>query len=180
MLLIAGKRYSILDVGCGTGQLLREIEAEFAEYDLELTGIDFSKSMVNRATSMGGNIRYPQLDVSDIDSLGKGFDIIICTHSFPYYERQDYAIRQFKDRLKLGGHLLLAQASQNNLYDHAAMLFVKMTTGKAKYLSVENVLSMTEKFFQCERVLRIKDRVFMPSIYCFVLKMCDEYPLEGE
>ena len=169
-LFIAGRPYRIMDVGCGTGQLLREIASEFAEYDLELIGIDFSKKMVNKATNMGGNIRYQHLNVSDINSFGEGFDIIICTHSFPYYERQDDTIRQFKDILKPGGHLLLAQASQNTLYDHVAMFFVKLTTGKANYLSVNNVLSMTDKCFQCENIIQIKEQVFMPSIYCFVLK----------
>ncbi|MDW7674376.1 MAG: class I SAM-dependent methyltransferase [Bacillota bacterium] len=167
--LKADKKYRILDVGCGTGQLLREIKAELAEYKLELLGIDFSKEMTQQARGKGDGISYRQMDVRDISNLQEEFDIIICTHSFPYYGDQAFAISQFNDLLKTGGHLLLAQSSQNNLYDQVALFFVKLTTGKANYLSVKAVLSMTKKLFACEHIIKIRERFFMPSIYFFVL-----------
>ncbi len=164
------KRYRILDVGCGIGQTLREIEDRFKEYDLELMGIDFSSEMIQRAKDLSKDICYKQMDVKDIDSLNKEFDIIICTHSFPYYEDQSLVLYKFKNFLTYQGHLLMAQASGNNFYDNVAMFFVKFTTGKAKYPSVKEILQMTELFFECEEVIRIKEKFYMPSIYFFVLK----------
>lgn len=164
------KKYRILDVGCGIGQLLREIQSRFEAYNLELLGIDFSKEMIQRGKSMGKGISYQQVAVEDIEALEGTFDIIICTHSFPYYKNQSLVLQQFRRMLKEDGCLLLAQASENNLYDQITMFFVKFTTGEAKYPSVRAVKEMTEKRFQCKKIIKIKERLFMPSIYFFILK----------
>ncbi len=163
------KSYRILDIGCGIGQLLREIRAELPGYKLELLGIDYSKEMVNIAREHGGGINYKQMDVAQIANVSGKFDIIICTHSFPYYENQAEAIAQIRDLMDVGGYLFLAQASQNNLYDSIAMFFVKFTTGKAKYLSVKEFLHITKEFFKCEDFIMIKEKLYMPSIYLFIL-----------
>ena len=169
-LLEKDKKYRLLDVGCGIGQLLREIKAEFPNHNIELTGIDFSKEMIQRANGIGEGIDYQQLDVNNIHTLAKKFDIIICTHSFPYYEDQHQTIKSFRGLLKEGGYLLLAQASQNNFYDGITMFFVKFTTGRAKYPSVKAIQKITTNLFKTEAVIRIREKFFIPSIYFFVLK----------
>ncbi|WP_051569356.1 class I SAM-dependent methyltransferase [Alkaliphilus transvaalensis] len=169
-ILKKGNQYKILDVGCGIGQLLREIKDHFEGFDLELVGVDFSKEMIERAKVSRDTIVYHHLDVNEIDTLDSSFDIIICTHSFPYYENQEGAITDFKQLLKGDGSLILAQASQNNFYDQIAMFFVKFTTGKAKYPSVKEISQMVSSQFSIEDTIRIKERFFMPSIYLFLLK----------
>lgn len=163
------KKYKLLDVGCGTGQLLREIKAKHTESELELLGIDFSKEMIQHAIEKDSTISYQHLDVRYISSVDEKFDFVLCTHSFPYYENQPMAIRQFTDSLKAGGYLLLAQASQNTLYDQLVLSLVKRTTGKANYPSVSSILKMTECSFECEQIIKIKEQFYMPSIYLFVL-----------
>ena len=167
--LKADKNYKILDVGCGTGQLLRELKARYPKSKLELRGIDFSKEMIQNATEKDNNISYQQIDVRNISNIDERFDFVLCTHSFPYYENQSMAISQFADSLNAGGYLLLAQASQNTLYDQLVLSLVKLTTGKANYPSVNSILEMTETSFECETIIKIKERFFMPSIYLFIL-----------
>lgn len=164
------KAYRILDVGCGIGQTLRDIQSTFKDYPIELFGIDFSKEMIGRAKMMSQDIAYEQIDVMNIDMLKKKYDIIICTHSFPYYKDQSLVLHKFRELLTDKGYLLMAQVSRNNIYDHVAMFFVKLTTGKAKYPSVEAIQTMAEKLFRCEEVIKIKERFYMPSIYFFILK----------
>ncbi len=164
------QKYSIIDVGCGIGQTLREIEQKFQNYNIELSGIDFSKEMINRAKASGEEINYRQMNVKEINMLKKQFDVVICTHSFPYYGNQENVIRDFRNIIKDEGYLLLAQASQNSFYDSLAMFFVKFTTGKAKYPGVNEILKMAKNLFQCKEVIKIKERFYMPSIYLFVLK----------
>ncbi len=165
----AGETYRILDVGCATGQLLREIKEKFPDHKLELFGIDYSQAMIQRAREQDNSINYKQRDVRDIRSLTDHFDIILCTHSFPYYKDQADAINGFSHCLNSGGYLLLAQASENNLYDRLALSLVKLTTGTANYPSIQAILGMTERLFKCESITRIKERFFMPSIYFFSL-----------
>lgn len=170
--LKADKNNKILDVGCGTGQLLRELKSRFTQFKLELLGIDFSKEMIQQAIEKDNTINYQHLDVRNISSISgidEKFNFVLCTHSFPYYENQAKAIRQFADFLKDGGYLLLAQSSQNSFYDKLALAFVKLTTGKANYPSVNSILKMTKTSFECERIIKINEQFFMPSIYLFVL-----------
>ncbi len=162
----------ILDVGCGTGQMLREVKERYTKFELELLGIDFSKNMIQQAIEKDNTISYQHLDVRNISSISgidEKFNFVICTHSFPYYENQPKAIRQFADSLENGGYLLLAQSSQNSFYDKLVLALVKLTTGKANYPSVSSILKMTKSSFECERIIKIKESFFMPSIYLFVL-----------
>lgn len=161
------RSYRILDSGCGTGQLLRDIGREFGSFDLDLTGIDYSTGMIAEAAGKSENIRYA---VSDIEEFGEGkkaYDIIVCSHSFPYYKDKERVIRSFSGMLSDGGCLILAQASQNNLYDSLVMPFVKLTTSKAVYPSVGRVIKMLEPYFGGIELDRIKERFYMPSIYMF-------------
>ncbi len=168
-ILVKDKKYKILDVGCGTGQLLRDIQ-QFEGYNLQLYGIDFSKEMIERGKTLGGDINYQQLKVEELEKIKDTFDIVICTHSFPYYKEQRVVLQQFRRLLKEDGNLLMAQASQNDFYDALAMFFVKFTTGSAKYPSVGNMKEMTEELFLWEKVIKIKEKFYMPSIYFFILK----------
>ncbi|HWQ30141.1 MAG TPA: class I SAM-dependent methyltransferase [Negativicutes bacterium] len=161
------RSYRILDSGCGTGQLLRDIREEFREFDVELTGIDYSDRMIAEAAGRGGNIRYAVSDIEEFRGSEKAYDIIVCSHSFPYYRNKQGVIESFCSMLKDNGCLILAQASQNNLYDSLVMPFVKLTTSKAAYPSVREVMKMLEPHFGRIELDRIKERFYMPSIYMF-------------
>lgn len=164
------KPYKILDVGCGIGELLRDIQRTFPDFQLQLTGIDFSSGMINKAQSLSEGIRYQKMDVNNLGAWQETFDIIICTHSFPYYPHQREILKNFQQLLEGRGHLLLAQASQNNLYDKIALFFVKFTTGQANYPSVRTMEKLAQGIFTLEKVILIKERFYMPSIYLFILK----------
>ena len=164
------RSYKILDIGCGIGQLLLDIQGYFDRCQLELTGIDFSQGMINKAKANSKNIRYLQMDVSEIRSLTETFDIIICTHSFPYYQDQRKVVEIFYHLLRPQGHLLLAQASQNTVYDKLILAFVKLTTGKAHYPSIKAMKEIASGYFHCQTTFKIKEKYFMPSIYLFVFR----------
>jgi ubiquinone/menaquinone biosynthesis C-methylase UbiE len=162
--------YRILDVGCGTGQLLRDIKKEFKGYNLELSGVDFSREMIQCAESRDGSVKYKVMNVKELSILKEFYDIIICTHSFPYYDDQKQVLKDMRVLLSKDGYVLLAQASQNSFYDALAMFFVKFTIGRAKYPSVNEIKKLAEGSFSCEKLVKIKKRFYMPSIYFFALK----------
>jgi len=162
------KKYSILDAGCGTGQLLRDIQKGFKDFDIELTGIDFSSGMIAEARAKSRNIGYMISNIEEYTGSQENYDIIVCSHSFPYYKDKEAVIQKFSEMLCDGGCLIMAQASQNNFYDSIVMPFVKLTTSKASYPNVSNVVKMLEPYFSDIVVEKIKEKAYMPSIYMFV------------
>lgn len=165
-----GKSYSILDIGCGTGQLLNELTQVFSDYKIKFSGLDFSEGMIIEAKKKNPAITFHRMNVEDLEAVTEKYDIVICTHSFPYYEDQEKAIMIMTNILNKDGVMLLAQASANNFYDNLAMLFVKITTGKAYYLSVKELRSILPVDLYLSKLVRIRTKWFMPSIYLFLLK----------
>jgi ubiquinone/menaquinone biosynthesis C-methylase UbiE len=164
------REYKILDIGCGTGQLLRDIKCNFNDYNIKFYGIDYSGQMIEEAKVRDGSLFLSIMDIKDLDKIKDKFDFVTCTHSFPYYEDQKKAIQDMRKLLKENGYLLLAQASQNSFYDGIAMFFVKFTTGMARYPSVKKVYLMAEEFFCLEEIIRIREKFYMPSIYFFAMR----------
>lgn len=171
-LLPDGGKYRVLDVGCGTGQLLREMQQQFAGVDLELTGIDISLKMIEEAKRKSSGISYYCKGVEELADGAVEYDLLVCTHSFPYYPDKMGVIARFAGLVKPGGYLLMAQASENTLYDHLVMPFVKFTTSKAQYPSVKVLNPMLLQHFATVRNVLIKEKFYMPSIYLFVAKTC--------
>lgn len=165
-----GREYKILDIGCGTGQLLRDMKKNLDGHSIKLYGIDFSEEMIEEGKKRDGSINFSILNVNSLGTMEERFDVITCTHSFPYYENQKEVLSDMRKLLKKDGCLFLAQASQNNLYDSFAMFFVKFTTGKAKYPSVKEISKLAEGIFVCEELIKIKEKFYMPSIYFFVMR----------
>ena len=67
---------SVLDVGCGQGSLLAELQAEFPH--IKAYGIDFSSSAVELAQSRLPQGEFKTLDITK-EFLEKTFDLVICT-----------------------------------------------------------------------------------------------------
>lgn len=169
-LIKPGTSCSILDMGCGTGQLIRDMQNEFRGFDIKYTGVDFSPEMIKISKSNAPGSAYFNCSVDDFSAPKESFDIIVCSHSFPYYPNKGVAIDKLCCLLKEDGCLLLAQASANSLYDNIAMFFVKFTTGSAKYLSVKEIQALIQNKFNLVKVHRIKEKFYMPSICLFLLK----------
>jgi ubiquinone/menaquinone biosynthesis C-methylase UbiE len=165
-----GQAYNILDMGCGTGQLIRDMRQEFKGYDIKYTGVDISSKMLQLAKDRDSKSTYYIASIDDFSVKDAAFDIIVCSHSFPYYPHKEGAINKFHWLLKENGQLLLAQASANSVYDNIAMFFVKFTTGSAKYLSVKSIEAITQNKFDLLKIHKIKEKRYMPTICLFVLK----------
>lgn len=170
MIIKPGRAYNILDMGCGTGQLIREMQKEFKGLDINYTGVDISSSMIKLAQNSDSNSTYFNCSIDDFSIKDNYYDIIVCSHSFPYYPDRTAAIEKFHNLLSEDGCLFLAQASANSIYDNIAMFFVKFTTGSAKYLSVKKIKALVENKFHLLKVHWIKEKYYMPSICLFVLK----------
>ena len=168
------KRGSLLDIGCGTGQLIEQIYSKFEDRFL-LVGADYSKNMLKQARrnlkTHGIKAELIYTDVTYIkENVEKRFDIITCTHSLPYYKNQEKAISDMADLLNTNGYIIVICASVNNLYDLFACSILKFTTGKAHYPSIKELKNFAKDKLRFIGFCRIKKAFFVPSIVAVVYK----------
>lgn len=154
---------SIIDIGCGTGQLLCEVQEAWPE--ASVVGVEPSK-MGNEAARKG--IKVIRASIASL--RGKRlYDIALCTHSFPYYQDKPKAIKKLAQLIAPEGYLLVANACTNTLYDKIALGGVKITTSKAEYPSEKEMRAYLEPYFEVVEVVQINKR-YIPSIQLYIAK----------
>lgn len=155
----------ILDIGCGVGELSSELAAQFP--DARVFGVDYSDGMIARARKdfTAPNVEYLHGSLEDVPA-GRSFDLIVSTHSFPYFPDKLKAARQMKSLLKPGGRLMIIQGNTNNLYDAAWLALVQLGVSKADFIAVKKVRAILEEAgFRIGLVQRVPTAFFIPSIY---------------
>jgi 2-polyprenyl-3-methyl-5-hydroxy-6-metoxy-1,4-benzoquinol methylase len=153
-----------LDLGCGVGQLAAEIA--HAHPGAEVLGCDPSAAMIARAVRdyAAPNLHYLHCDVTRV-TRGTGFDVITCTHAFPYAPDKPATLRAMAALLRPGGRLLIAQANTENLYDWAWLLFVRLTTTPSHYHSATGLHALMREAGLRPGVVRSVEKPFwIPSI----------------
>jgi ubiquinone/menaquinone biosynthesis C-methylase UbiE len=74
---------SVLDIGCGTGNLLAEVAKR---ENVSVAGIDLSEKMLNIAKQrLGENTDLKNGDSEHLPWSDGSFDMVICTDSFHHY-----------------------------------------------------------------------------------------------
>ncbi len=164
------KTANILDVGCGTGQMYQALRAAFPDVAICYRGIDQSRRMIEVARNQvqGADVCFEVLDADRLEPDDGRHDVIICTHAFPYFRDKPRVMDFFSRSLKENGRLLLAQACTDNTYDRAVLLFVRLTTSKAQYLSQHEILALAEPLLGPPTYEeRIGQQWWLPSIRLF-------------
>jgi ubiquinone/menaquinone biosynthesis C-methylase UbiE len=99
----------VLDVGCGTGQLLRRAATSFPES--ELVGVDPAAEMVHQAASSSASGvvgRFVQGSAESLPFDDASFDLVVSTMSFHHWRNQRAGLREVSRVLVPGGVLALA------------------------------------------------------------------------
>jgi ubiquinone/menaquinone biosynthesis C-methylase UbiE len=100
---------SVLDVGCGTGYLLRLLAARYPRAT-ELAGIDAAPSMIEAAEQAADDQRT-RFTVGVAERLpfpDAAFDLVVSTTSFDHWADQQAGLGECARVLAPGGHLVLA------------------------------------------------------------------------
>jgi ubiquinone/menaquinone biosynthesis C-methylase UbiE len=99
----------LLDVGCGTGYLLRELAVKLPSVQV-LRGVDAAPRMVEVARSMRNDARL-EFTVGVAEELpyeDASFDLVVSTTSFDHWHDQQRGLAECRRVLEPEGHLLLA------------------------------------------------------------------------
>lgn len=98
----------VLDVGCGTGYLLRSLAHRYPDAE-QLAGIDPAPQMIKAASTFAQDERltFTLGLVEDIGYPDGTFDLIVSTTSFDHWTDQQVGLIECARVLRPGGHLLL-------------------------------------------------------------------------
>lgn len=160
----------ILDIGCGTGQLIKEISEQYDK--VNYLGIDVAANMINIAkqSNSGENIKFKVCPVEKFKTEDK-FDIIICTHSFPYFPNKEKTLKKIAGMCNKNGRVIIVNSSTNSIKDLIINFFLKATTSEAKYLSIRDMKVLFKKAgLKVRRISVIRERFYMPTIALFHLE----------
>ena len=100
---------AVLDIGCGTGGLLRAIHEQRTA--AKLFGLDLSEVMIALARA---KLRNADLRVGDSEHLpyeNDAFDLVTCTFSFHHYPNPEGVLAEVHRVLHAGGRLIMADPS---------------------------------------------------------------------
>ena len=98
----------ILDVGCGTGYLLRQLDARCPDA-VELTGVDPARAMIAaaRAAAAGERLRWLEGTAEELPFPEGSFDLVVSTTSFDHWADQRAGLGECARVLAPGGWLVL-------------------------------------------------------------------------
>ena len=169
-LLNENKKLKIIDIGCGTGQLIKEISKECE--NVNYLGIDVAENMIKIAkeNNSGKNIKFEVCPIEKFNSKEK-FDIVICIHAFPYFPDKESALKKISKLCRENATVVIVNSSTNSLKDLIINFFLKATTSEAKYLSIEEMKKLFKKANLKEKNISIiRERKYMPTIALFHLE----------
>jgi len=103
-----GQPGAILDVGCGTGKLLRSAETKFP--GAKLVGIDAAIEMVKHAqtSNPSGTIQFRQATAEELPFPNACFDLVFSTMTFHHWQNQGRGVAEVARVMAPGGRWLLA------------------------------------------------------------------------
>lgn len=117
-----GPSARILDIGCGTGWMLRQVAESYP--DAMGIGVDISGRMVEAAQNKAKNQLYKNLTFTKLDWENSDiykdaiiqrnyFTHVICTSSFHYFENPLSAMQRAIEVLRPGGQVLLMDRAKD-------------------------------------------------------------------
>jgi ubiquinone/menaquinone biosynthesis C-methylase UbiE len=107
----------VLDVGCGTGYVLRQLAARLPRAS-ELLGVDPAPKMVEaaRAASSDERLNFVLGTAERLPADDSAFDLVVSTTSFDHWADQAAGVRECARALAPGGTLVLTDLFSNLLW----------------------------------------------------------------
>src|SRR5438445_13379759 len=100
---------SVLDVGCGTGRLLRRANRYWPE--AQLIGVDPANGMIEKAKLLTPNATFFTGMAEALPLQDASVDLALSTTSFHHWQDQAAGIREIVRVLRPGGYFILVDVS---------------------------------------------------------------------
>ena len=106
------KKVKILDVSCGTGELLLAMYTKDKNKNLRLYGLELSEGMLRRARhKLSKDIVLKTGDVHRLPFPSNYFDLVISTEAFHHYYGQKRALGELARVTKKGGTVIIVDVN---------------------------------------------------------------------
>ncbi len=100
------KPETVLDVGCGTGRLLRKVKEQWS--DANLIGVDPAESMIAEAKQLLPNAQFHVGMAESLPLHDASVDLVLSTMSFHHWADQAKGISEIARVLRTNGRFVLA------------------------------------------------------------------------
>ncbi len=103
---------TLLDLGCGTGQLTERLARELSP--TRVVGLDLSAGMLRSATDRLApldNVSLTRADAMHLPFPTGAFDAVVCTESFHWYPDQRQVVAGLVDVVRPGGHVIIVSVA---------------------------------------------------------------------
>ena len=151
---------TLLDIGCGGGDIVRQLATWAKQDGLELTctAIEPDQRAINFALSLASpaNIHFLQADAAELVKQGKTFDIVISNHVLHHLESQE--LRRF---CELSEKLSLELALHNDIRRHdLAYLAFSLTAPffRKSFITPDGLTSIKRSYTQQELAGAVPDK----------------------
>lgn len=115
---------TILDLGCGTGELTMQLAATGAK----VTGIDSAASMIESARQHYPEVTFEVADATSF-SLPVTFDAVFSNATLHWIRQQEKVLDRIHRHLKPGGRLVLEMGGKGNVEDITGAMKTAMEKG---------------------------------------------------
>lgn len=138
---------TVLDIGCGTGALLKQVYDE--DHRRILYGIDISTKMVQKSKErMQDKATIIEGDSEHLPFKDNTFDIVYCNDSFHHYPNPDKVLEQMQRVVKVGGICIIGECYLPIILRQAMNVMMKYSNeGDVKIYSKKQWQRMMKKYF---------------------------------
>ena len=133
---------SILDLGCGTGDMLRRFAAAGAA---RLVGVDASDGMLEVASRLCDGYGNFELLAGSAESLpfpAEEFDIVTSCIAFHHFPDPSGALREAGRVLKPGGRLFICDLDGGGIAGRMMLTYGRLTSADDHYYNRESLLDL--------------------------------------
>src|SRR6266498_1425024 len=164
----------VVDLGCGTGELTRQLADALPGSDV--TGIDSSPQMLDAARAASyasSNLRFKQDDQAD---LKEEWDLIFSNAALQWSENHAELIPNLYRRLAAGGQIAVQVPSNHNHISHQIIRetaseepFRTLLQGFLRYAPVLSIDQYAQTLFDCSA----ENIIVFEKVYAHVLENSD-------
>lgn len=123
--IMSTKPKTVLDLGCGTGNILMKLSTN---EELKLFGLDISDNMIEVAKrNLGTKAELKIEDAENIPWEDQLFDVVVCNASFHHYPNPQKVLSEIKRVLKSNGTLIIGDPTAPIIFRQVLNLFCKMS-----------------------------------------------------